>query len=281
MTVTEFRSRTANRKTVAIDSRCLVFTVWGPPGSTGKSSLSLNLAYEFSLLGKRVLLLDLDTTAPALAQLLGIKEVPAGLSAVARLIRQGRFNPEQLERLSVVLKHKKTSFNFLPGLASATRWSEVSPETVSQILETAKQVFDVIICDVSSHLEEKLFNSQHAISRNAVTRSAAHLADSVICVVRGTEIGLARYLSCFSIITELQKTRALVINISEPNSKLTAAIQALTKEKVFGFIPSDVSAFELAEATGLPLALVRRKSSARNAIAALAHKLLQWPHSVS
>ena len=95
MTLTTLRprSKSITRQKVATEAQLLV--VWGPIGSTGRSTIALNLAYEFALLGQRVLLLDLDTQAPCLNQLLPISETSAGLAGAARLIRQGRFTPEE------------------------------------------------------------------------------------------------------------------------------------------------------------------------------------------
>ena len=60
---------------------------WGPAGSPGKSTVAANLACEMALLGKRVLLVDLDTLSPSLAIALGLVDTPAGLSACLRLSR--------------------------------------------------------------------------------------------------------------------------------------------------------------------------------------------------
>ena len=257
-----------------------VIAVWGPYGSTGKSTIALNLAYESALLGKRVLLLDLDTYAPSLNQLLPINHPSAGLAGAARLIRQGRFTFEELDRLSVDISHKNASFRILTGLSSASRWPEITSETVVQLLNIARTNFDVIICDLASPLEDKLFSGEHISDRNAATRSALKLCDRLLVVLGAAQLSIGRYLASHAPLDELQKTRILIINRSNVNPKLTAALKDLTRESIFAFIPNDEPTVLLAESQQLPLAIARRKSAAGAAFTQLAHKLLAWQPSV-
>jgi MinD-like ATPase involved in chromosome partitioning or flagellar assembly len=243
--------------------------------------VALNLAFELSALGKRTILMDLDTWSPSLGTLLKLKETPAGLCGAARLIRQGRFNPDQLERLSVQVKHRRVRLSVLPGIGAPSRWSEISPDSVSQLVSISKHDFDVVLLDISSQLDENLFDTAHPVGRNAVPRAALTIADLCVVVLRGSELSLSRYLGNFSELQELQKNRLIVLNQSNASKLISASLKSLTRESIASFIPEDAAAFELAESVGLPLALARRKSPARTAIGAFAHKLLAWPPSVS
>lgn len=276
MTVLQLRSKAKAERKANAGAEAQLITIWGPHGSTGKSTLALNLAYEFAALSQRVMLLDLDTHAPALNQLLPLGEASAGLAGAARLIRQGRFNTEQLDRLSAKIKHGRTHFQLLPGLPISSRWPEVTSDTVRQLISICSQNFDVIIADVASDLEDSLTMPDTPTSRNAATRAALEISTQVIVCMAGSHLSISRYLNDFAALNELQKTRRLIINRSEPNQQLVAAIRSLTKERIDAVIPNDEPALELAESQKLPLALARRKSPARNAIAALAHKLLAW-----
>ena len=274
MTLTAIRPRKSKTTKAAVATEAKVFTIWGPLGSTGKSTVALNLAYEFALLGQRVILLDLDTHAPSLNQLLPVQESTSGLAGVSRMIRQGRFSPEELERLSINIKHGRTQFRLLPGLPNSNRWSELTPETVQQLLAVCSLTFDVIVIDVASNLEDALTVPESPTTRNAVTRTAIKLSTNVITVLCPTQVSISRYLSAFAILDELQKSRTLILNGDTANQQLANAIRSLTKERIQAQIPRDEPALQLAESQRLPLALARRKSAARNAIAALAHKLL-------
>jgi MinD-like ATPase involved in chromosome partitioning or flagellar assembly len=252
-----------------------VIAVHGPPGSTGKSSIAYNLAYELAELGKRVCLLDLDVHAPSLAVQLGLAEPPIGLSGCARLIRQGRFNAEQFERLSVLVRHRRASFRLLTGIPASRRWGEVSEDTVRQLLAFTRADFEITILDLSTSIESDLFSAAIANSRNGATIAALRESDSVISVVLETPLSLSRYLGQHLELHEINSDRRLVVNRSNNHAAYASAIRELTKEEIFSRIPDDQPAFQLAESSNLPLALARRKSAARTSIALLAHKLLE------
>jgi MinD-like ATPase involved in chromosome partitioning or flagellar assembly len=274
VTITAIRPRKSKPTKVVLATEAKVFTIWGPLGSTGKSTLALNLAYEFALLGQRTILLDLDTYAPSLNQLLPVQESTSGLAGAARLIRQGRFTPEELDRLSISIKHGRIRFHLLPGLPNSNRWPELTPETVQQLLAVCNLNFDVVVIDVASNLEDALTMPESPTTRNAVTRTAIKLSTKVITVITPTQVSFSRYLNLFAILDELQKSRTLILNGDSANQQLANAIRSLTKERIQTQIPRDDPALQLAESQRLPIALARRKSPARNAIAALAHKLL-------
>ena len=274
MTLTDFRSKPKVKTKVLTEARFI--TIWGPPGSTGKSTIAFNLAFELAALGQRVLLLDLDTCAPAISQMVSESTTTAGLAGAARLIRQGRFSLEELDRLSVALSHKRSYLRFLPGLSNPMRWPEITPETIQQLKITASHIFDFVISDVASPIEDKLSAVSHSTFRNSATRTALAISDQVIVSLHGTQISLARYLANFAELDELQKSRILLINKASPSQSRTVALRNLTKDQISAHIPSDESTMELAENQRLPISLVRRKSLARTAIAALAHKLLAW-----
>ena len=278
--MTLLQTRTTKQRKTKLDLLGICVAVWSPLGSPGKSTIALNLAYEFAELGRIVLLIDLDTYAPSLSQLLPINQPTAGLAGVARLIRQGRFTFEELDRLSAQVSHKHNKFQLLTGLGSATRWPEVTAETVQQLINIAKLNFDIVLVDLASPIEENLVSPEHVTQRNAATRAALIHADRLIVTLNGTQNLLSRYLAVSTQIDELQKSRLIVVNRSEPQPKLIKALNELTKEKVFAFIPNDEPSLQLSESQLLPLAIARRKSPARNAIATLAHKLLAWQPSI-
>lgn len=260
-----------------VTTASLVLAIFGPPGSTGKSSLALNLAYEFAELGKKTILIDLDTYSPSISTLLGITEPTAALTGCARLIRQGRFDREQLDRLSISVKYRRSSFHCLTGLASARRWGEISDDTVTHLINLSRFEFEIVILDLAPHLEDSLTLPTNPISRNTATRSALAKSDLAVSVINHSQLSLSRYLAVFAELQEIQRNRLIVLNRSDPKPAIVSALKHLTKETVFSTIPDDQASFELSESQHLPLALARRKSPARNAIAQLTNKLLECP----
>lgn len=281
MTLAPSRMATKVSKAPKALDLALAFAVTGPAGATGKSSLALNLSYEFAEQGFRVLLLDLDTHTPSISSLLGLREAPAGLTGCARLIRQGRLDLEQLERLSVFVRNGRVSFRALTGLTGLARWVEVSEDTVSQLIHFARKEFEIVIIDTSSTLEDNLIQPGNSIPRNIATRTAVSKSDLVVSLVLESPLSLSRYLSQYSDLQELNRNRVVVLNRSSSRPSVVKALATLTRERIFASIPDDQPAFALAEGNNLPLAVARRKSSARAAIAALSHKLLECQPSAN
>jgi capsular exopolysaccharide synthesis family protein len=63
-------------------NRTKALLITGPSPSEGKTTTALNLASSLALAGRRVILIEADLRRPALAQALGIKEVPTGVVSV-------------------------------------------------------------------------------------------------------------------------------------------------------------------------------------------------------
>ncbi len=279
MTLTLVRSKPKPK--TALATTTLVIAISGPTGSTGKSSLALNLAYEFAELGKKTILVDLDTYSPSISTLLGITEPTAAITGCARLIRQGRFDREQLDRLSVRVNYRKSSFHCLTGLASTRRWGEISQDTVTHLINLCRFEFEIVILDLASHLEDQLTSPSNPVPRNTATRVALAQCDQAITVLNASQLSMSRYLAVFSELQEIQRNRLIVLNRSDPKPAISRALKTLTKETIFASIPDDQASFELSESEHLPLALARRKSPARNAIAQLTNKLLECPPSAN
>jgi MinD-like ATPase involved in chromosome partitioning or flagellar assembly len=271
MTITLNRKDSRKTKTQTLEPQ--VYAIWGPHGSPGKSTIALNLAFEISQT-KRTLLVDLDLTAPAQSLLLGLTEPAPGITAVARLIRQGRLTSEELQRLSIQIKHRNSKLRLLPGLSNPNRWNEITEDTVVQLIRIAKLDFECIVIDLSSSLEENLTTAQSPTTRNGATRAALQQASQTITVIKNTRLSLQNYANQFIELQNLNKTRHLVINMAE-NDKLPNVIKQLTKETVTQKIPRDETSLTLAESQSLPLAITRRNSPARIAILNLTHRLLE------
>ena len=281
MTITDTQTDKPKAKKTAIDSFCRVIAIWGPNGSTGKTTIALNLTYELASHGNQVLLIDADTHSPSLTQLHGITEPTPGLPAIARLIRQGRFDRSQLDRLSITIKHRRTRYKLVPGLPTANRWPELTPDSITQLVNQAKPEYDFIIIDLASSLEPNLSSLESATTRNTITRTCIESADRLLVILKQSPLSLHRYLQNFAELEELQKQRDLIINFSTRNSKYIDALKHLTKETPTTHIPEDYPSLQLAESEHLPLALSRRKSTSRTAISELANKLLLCPPSAS
>jgi MinD-like ATPase involved in chromosome partitioning or flagellar assembly len=264
-----FRSRRKQRSLREPKSIC----VWGPLGASGKSVLAANLACEFALAGRRVLLVDLDTYAPTLKDLFGVVDSPPGVAAAARLFTQGRLDREQFERLAVHFEIGAGSLSLLAGLGSASRWAELSKEKVEGLIESAKRNFEVVVIDVASPLESSIRQVGGVVERNAATRTTLQVADQTVVVISADHIGARRLLDSHEQLKELTPRQILVANRlrrsvlgSRAKHQLQDALAELLGVQIDAFIPDDPESSDRALLEMIPIALMKRSSPARQAI---------------
>jgi cellulose biosynthesis protein BcsQ len=148
---------------------------------------------------------------------------------------------------------------------------------VAHLINLSRFEFEIVIVDLAPHLEDSITSPSNPISRNTATRAALAKSDLAISVLNHSQLSVSRYLGVFAELQDIQRNRLIVLNRSDPKPAITSALKNLTKETIFATIPDDHASFELAESQHLPLALARRKSPARNAIAQLTNKLLECP----
>lgn len=250
--------------------------IWGAVGSPGKSSLALSLASELAIAGHRVFLLDADIAAPSLSLLLGLTDHPAGVAAACRLVSQGRFDLAQLERLSVPLNTGRGQVTLMTGLSDSERWPELSPDRVQSILEVARSSFDFILVDLASSLEGGLRQGFGGLDRTELTRELLIEADQVIMVCAADPVGVHRFLQAAATLRELQPRGELLTIVNRlrksvlgPAAKqqVTETLSRLGQIEVAAFIADDPIAADLAIRSSLPIAMGKRGSPAKQAIA--------------
>jgi len=266
-----------------------VFAVWGPAGSPGKSTIATNLASELSLAGGRVLLIDLDTLAPSLALGLGLVDTPAGLSACLRLAEQNRLSLDEFNRLTISIALGRNELRFMSGVSSPHRWPEVTEERFEKLLRDISGQVDHVVLDLAqatsfkSNLIHPSTMNPFDFNRDSLLRSVLSKADKVVLVSGSDPIAAQRFLLAREFLSEIDSTidPFVVVNRfrtgalgSRAKDELEQTYLSLAKSRVDVFIPEDRDNLDKAILNGLPLALLKRSSPARVAIAELAKQLL-------
>ena len=267
-----------------------VISCWGPAGSPGKSTIAANLACEMTLLGQRVLLIDLDTLAPSLAVTLGLVDTPAGLSACLRLADQNRLSIEEYRRLTVAIQVGRHELRFMSGLSSPSRWPEVTLERVSKMLTTLKGEFDQVVLDLpqATNFQSNLNHPSTSslvgeLNRDSLLVEVLERSSKVVLVTGSDPVSAHRFLAAKEYFdSNVQGTNPyLVVNrfrTSALGSRAKAELQetylSLAQARIDTFIPDEPGNFDRALFNGLPLALLKRSSPARQAISDLARQLL-------
>src|SRR5690606_29718267 len=127
-----------------------VAVVWGPRGSPGRTTVAVNLAHELSDRGE-VLLVDADTEAPSVTQVLGVLDETAGLAAAARLAGDGRLDAESLRSLTRRLERGP---RLLTGLTRADRWRELPAASLDAVWEQARELAGWTVVDVGAGIDD-------------------------------------------------------------------------------------------------------------------------------
>ena len=266
-----------------------VIAVWGPAGSPGKSTVATNVAAELALSGQRVLLMDLDTLAPSLALGLGLVDTPAGLSACLRLAEQNRLSIDEFNRLTISISLGRNELKFMSGLSSAHRWSEVTSERFEKLLSCLEGVLDHVVVDLPQatvfksnffHPSNMLVSESH---RDTLLTSVLTKAAKVVMVSGCDPVAAQRFLRAKEFLADLDSTVCplVVVNRFRTNAlgnrakdELIETYLNLAQLRIDVFIPEDRENLDKAMLNGLPLALLKRSSPARVAIADLAKQLL-------
>jgi len=253
-----------------------LIALWGANGSPGKSSVALSVASELALAGHRVFLLDADNVSPSLSLMLGLTDHPAGVAAACRLAAQGRFDLTQLKRLSVTLSTGRGEVVLMTGVSDCERWPELSPERVDVILQVARAAFDYLVIDLASFLENGLRPSLGGPDRSELTRDILARADQVILVCAADPIGVHRFLLALQgvrqisitgeVITVVNRLRKTVLGAGA-KQQLAETLSRLAQLQVSAFIPDDPTTADLALRNSLPIAMGKRGSPAKQAIA--------------
>ena len=251
--------------------------VWGPAGSTGKTTIAINLACELAIEGNRVMLIDLDTYSPSIADSLGLVDHPPGLASAARLVGQGRFDREQIERLSVRFEVGSGQLAILTGLSNPSRWPEISAEKTEGLISVGLENFDFVVVDVAPHLESAVRQVGGAVDRNIATRTALQFCSVSLAVVAADSLGVKRFVEVFEQASGLSKELLILANRLRASAlgikakrQVDDAVKFFCNREIAAFIPEDAASCDRSVFEMVPLAMMKRASPARQAIAQFA-----------
>ena len=234
----------------------------GAAGGVGRSSVSINVAYELAAAGKSVALVDFDVENPNLLAALNQEAITSGLAGVKRLVGQGRFSGDDLGRLMMVLNFDGVRISVLPGMQAKSDGAQLVP-VATELVDALRHEFDHIVIDLPPGQSE-------------LGDACLALADASFAVCAGDPIGVQRFLWLKNHLDSLgleREPHVLVNRVRDSvlgaNAKrqLADTIVRLAGTDVTAFVPDDPAAFDLCLREGLPLQLGKKASPARHAVA--------------
>lgn len=250
-----------------------VVTCWGSVGG-GKTSVCVNLGFELASLGKRVIILDLDSYRPSIAALLGLTNPGPGITAVLRLARATRLSLEELNRLSEELSFSKSTLRVVTGINSPSRWPELDGAGIAELIRFIRGHFDVCLVDISSELEEGLFSQVSDVHRNFASSEVIRHSDLTLGMFSSDPIGVNRFLLDLRVVNfefwpVANRVRASVLG-RNPERQVRDTMFKIAQVKIHTTIPEDGAALDIAQQRGQPLLLAAKSSKTREAIRLLA-----------
>ncbi len=182
-----------------------VIAVWGSGGSPGRSTIARDLAREFSLSG-RTILVDGDVYQPSLAQALAMEQETSAIVASFRALNAGERGYQLVERACAHI----AGFHFLAGLNVGTRWRELPESVAEEFWPVLRQGWDWSVVDCAAPAERDDYSFQG--QRDGVTLSLLSHADAVLLVGQPGAVGIRRLLDHYDRACELGIDVRIVIN---------------------------------------------------------------------
>lgn len=166
-----------------------IIACWGPSGSTGKSSLVVNLASFLRSYGK-VLLVDADTVDPALVQMLGISLETSGVVMGCRLAQRGQLNEQNFAQ---IVTQVGSQVDLLSGMNKGGRWREIGAKSLAALVEWARAQYAWILVDLAAGADDPDDPfAEMGPSRHSAQMGVLSVADLVVEVGLADPVGLRR-----------------------------------------------------------------------------------------
>lgn len=228
-----------------------VVAVWGPHGSTGRTTLAVGIAAASA--GRRVptLLLDADPYGGAVAQHLGVTDEVSGLLAAARSANAGLLDAGRLAGLA---RQAGPGLRLLTGLPRPDRWREIRAVALEELVSQSSVLEPLVVIDAGPGLET---GEDTAPSRDALVTTTVTSADVVVAVAAADPVSLARAARALADLEDVRPGGAayVVVNRWRPGAGWS---QADVRDMLFRvapaaevvFVPEDRAAADRALMTG-------------------------------
>lgn len=258
-----------------------VVVVWGTRGAPGRTTLALNLAAEAAGAGMGTVLVDADTEAPSLAQVLGLTDDISSIAAVTRTATHGRLDAAALRS---ALVRASDHLDVLTGLTRPDRWRELEDSSLEVVWDVLREVARVVVVDVGAGVDEH-DGSDFSPARHQATLSALAAADEVVVVGAADPVGMRRLVLALTELRERELApdarRTVVVNRvrraavgPDPALAVREALWRYAGDQDAHLVPDDPSGADGALLAGQTWRESAPGGPARRAVAELARHVL-------
>ena len=168
------------------------FTITSVKGGSGKTTTILNLAGIFSLMDKRVLIIDLDLYTGAVATTLNISND----NDIYKLIDD--LNNNRFDKIEDYISTYNDMIDVIPAPKDPRLANKINSKYLSVVINRASTKYDVILID-TNHLLNEI---------NLVTLDAS---DEILYIINNDPIDLKNMKSMVSIFRDMDKINYKII----------------------------------------------------------------------
>ncbi|MGW8484216.1 AAA family ATPase [Microbacterium sp. NPDC055903] len=248
-----------------------ITAVWGSHGAPGRTTIAIQLAVELARTGRSTALIDADTVAPAISQLLGLDDDAPGIAAACRRAELGGLDAAELSRIAASVETSGGMIDVLGGVNRPSRWPELSASRLTAALGACRDWAERIVVDVSAayDADEEVTWDLAGPRRHAATRAVLGAADEILAVASADPVGVSRFLRDHAELRSLAEgtpVRVIVNNVRPGPLGIDARGQVRrTLERFAGiadvvFLPYDQRGADAALLHARPIADVAPRS---------------------
>jgi MinD-like ATPase involved in chromosome partitioning or flagellar assembly len=176
--------------------------VFNPKGGVGKTTVAVNLAASLTAMGRRVLLVDADTTSGHIASSLGLEHVRTLADEMIDAQEAGAEPPAALDEL--VAAHP-SGLRVLVVASGPLRSSHLDPAYVAAAIDSGRRQHDVVVVDLHPDYD--------ALNREVFAR-----ADRILVPVTPDVPALRAAVQLREVAQELDFVEKLAMVINRANS---------------------------------------------------------------
>ena len=177
-----------------------LITIASVKGGTGKTTTALNLAGTYSLMEKKVLILDFDLFSGGIALALNV-EIEKDLYKLAYDMSVNEYKNIN----DYILKYNEF-IDIIPAPKDPRYASKIEKKYISSIIKKVKPKYDVIIVDTNHYLD-------------ATNLILFDKSDTILYILNNNPIDIKNLKSMITIHKDMERENYLVV-LNESNTKL-------------------------------------------------------------